>query len=152
MKTGLVLVAILLFVSALIMGGCSHRRYGHHWGGKYSEKKAEHIVKKLSRKLDLDEEQKANLEKIKDEILAKADELKLKGSMSAIHDEFTSQLRQDTIDQEKINSMLAGKEANMKEMREFLVAKFAEFHSTLTAEQKEKLAEWNEKRCRWKKK
>lgn len=152
MKTGLVLVAILMVVSVLIMGGCSRHRHGHHGGDQHFEKAANHMVKKVSKKLDLNDDQKTNLEKIKVEILAKADELKLKGSMSAIHDEFTSQLRQDTIDQEKINSMLAGKEATMKEMRIFLVAKFAEFHATLTAEQKEKLAAWNEKRCGWKKK
>ena len=134
------------------MGGCSHHRHGNHRDGQHLEKMANHMVKKLTKKLDLNEEQKANLENIKVEVLAKADELKLKGSMTTIHEEFSSQLRQDSIDQEKLNSMLSGKEANMKVMRELLVAKFADFHTTLNADQKEKLANWNEKRCGWKKK
>lgn len=123
-----------LAISALALSGC-HSRCG---GGSTPEKKADHIAKKLASKLDLSDEQKLKLDKIKLDLLGR------KGDFQAIHggmkDLLLGQLRAGTVDTSAISQGWDDREAKMKEMRGFLVAEFSEFHAMLTPAQREKLA------------
>lgn len=109
--------------------GCWHRT---------PEARAAWVVKRISSKLDLNKEQKAKLESIKDEILAKRKTWQSQG-LSA-RNELLAQIRSDKIDQAKVRDIV-GESAQKKEMREFFIAKFAEFHAVLTPAQRAKLAE-----------
>jgi len=136
---GLVLIII---ASILFVFSCG-RRYHHRGHWMSTEKKAEWFVNRISKELDLHENQKTKLEQIKDELLAK--KLEFKGTKAEIQDEIMSQIRNDSVDQEQLNEFFEDNETKLKDMRSFLVAKFAEFHSILTPEQKDKLAEKLEK-------
>jgi len=144
MKEIIMLVSVVLIVGLVFTaGGCSHRHghWGHHG---FNEKKADHVVKKITKKLDLNEEQQKLLNDIKVEILAKRGEFK--GGKKDLMNEFASQVKKGEVDQASINALFEKKEVHMKEMRSLAVARFAEFHKSLNPEQKAKLAEWVDKK------
>ncbi len=135
---------LAITAGALFLSGC----HGH--GGfcmrSSPEKRAEHITKRIGKELDLTDAQKAKLDKIKNDILAR------KGEFSAVHaglqDVFMTQLRSETVDQGKLNQSFEEREAKMKELRGFLITEFAEFHAMLDASQREKLAGKLQEYCR----
>lgn len=135
----------VLAAGALILGGCRH---GGHcgWGSKSPEEKADRMVKKISKELDLNDQQKAGLEKIKGDFLArKAD---FEAVKAGFHEELAAQIRSGAIDKAKLNQSLSAREAKVQELRVFVVDEFAEFHALLDAGQREKLAKHVESQCR----
>ncbi len=134
----IVVVVLVLLVIVKLFSGCSHRS---HFCKAHSshEKKANWMMKKIAKELKLNEQQKVELERIKDEIMAKKAEFKV--NHQEIKNAVLSQVKSDSIDQAALNGLFGDKELEFKEMRAFLVDKFAEFHSILTPEQRLKLAE-----------
>jgi len=120
-----------------VIAGFGYARHGSGWISP--EKKADWLVEIASKELDLSTDQKAKLNQIKDEVLAKMQTFR--GLREGLREEVLSQVRKESVDQQKLNQLLGEKEAQIKEMRTFLVAKFAEFHGMLTPEQRLKLAE-----------
>lgn len=128
---------------ALFLTGCKH---GHCGRNSSPEEKIEHMTKKLSKELDLNADQKAKLDKIKGDLLAR------KADFQAVHGGFhelaIGQIRAGSVDQAKLNQSLEEREAKFKELRSFMVAEFAEFHAMLDPAQREKLASNLERHCR----
>lgn len=120
---------------ALLLGACDHR----HCGWRASpEEKADKVAGRIARALDLDDAQKAKLDAIKADILArKADFHALR---DGFHEDLLAQIRAGSVDTAALNAGLAGREAKAREIRAFLVGKFAEFHAVLEPAQREKLA------------
>lgn len=120
---------------AILLAGCR----GHHcrWNAS-PEEKADKVAKRITKALDLTAEQKGKLDAIKADILAR------KGDFSALHEGFHAdilgQVRAGAVDEDQMNQSLEQREAKAKELRAFLVGKFAEFHAVLDAGQREKLA------------
>lgn len=131
----LIVAAILLLLIAAFIGGCSKHRF--HKASP--EKKAEWVTKKIASELDLDDAQRAKLDAIKNDLLAK--HKSLKGSKEEVWNEVSGQIKSDNVDQDKLNAMFEGKETEFKEMRAFAVQKFSEFHAVLTLEQRQTLIE-----------
>ena len=96
-------------------------------------------MKRLSKKLKLNDSQKQKLNQIKDEVLIKVQ--KVKGSHEEMFNTFLLQVQSESIDEQALNQLFEGKETEFKEMRTFLIAKFAEFHGILEPGQRAKLAE-----------
>jgi Spy/CpxP family protein refolding chaperone len=141
----LIILAVLLLLIAIFMTRCS----SHRFHSQSPEKKAEWVVQKISNELDLDDNQKTKLDEIKSEVLAK--HRNFSGVKSELWDEVYNQVHSEKIDEEKLNTLFAKKEAQFQDMRVFSVGKFAEFHAMLTPEQRDKLAEKMTKfkeRCR----
>ena len=132
------LIVILLIGLIGIFSNCHRRPMFCGFHGSL-EKKTKWILKKISKELDLNENQKVELKRITDEILIKRQEFK--GSHAEIFNTVLAQVNSDTLDQEKLNQLFEGKELEFKEMRFFLISKMADFHSILTPEQRQKLAE-----------
>ena len=118
-----------------ITAGCHSPRADWH----SPEKRAEWIVERTSKELNLNEQQRAKLNSIKNDILAKRNDFE--SIHSGILDEVLSEVKSETLNQEKLNKAFESREAKFKEMRSFLVSKFAEFHDMLNAEQRVKLSE-----------
>jgi len=135
-------VTIASISGIFFLTGCGGRR---GWGVS-PEKRADWIATRISKELDLNDTQKNTLNSIKSEILAR--KLDFRSMNAGAVQAILPQLKSDTLDQAKINSAFQDREAKAKETREFLVAKFAEFHRILTPEQKAKLAEKVEKMTR----
>ncbi len=131
---GLTVLTIAAFALVMTMlTGCRHQGQGN----VAPEKIAERIIGKISSELDLNEGQKQYLDKVKQELLAKASEMK--ENHQAMRKEILAQLRQDTIDQEKLKQLTAAHRAEADSVISLLITRLAEFHSMLTPEQKEKL-------------
>jgi Spy/CpxP family protein refolding chaperone len=138
-KKKVTIVLICVFISAaLIFTGCrSHSPEG----------KAEFMVDYIAETLDLNDGQRAQLDEIKDEFLAKAKEMHAK--KEAMHDEFIAELRKEEIDQQRMKELISQKKEQMAEIMDLAVVRLAEFHRTLTPDQREKLVaklEWFRKK------
>ncbi|MGD2185400.1 MAG: Spy/CpxP family protein refolding chaperone [Desulfobacterales bacterium] len=135
LKKSLTIVLICVFISgALIFTGC--RSHSHHG-------KAEFMVDYIAETLDLTEPQREQLDGIKEEFMAKAQEMHAK--KATMHAEFMAELRKEQIDRQRLKELISQKRSQMDEMIDLAVVRLAEFHSTLTPEQKEKLVvklEW----------
>ncbi|MCW7463898.1 Spy/CpxP family protein refolding chaperone [Leptospira limi] len=125
----------LVSVMAFAFGNCR--------GHKDFEKRIEWVTSKLTSKLDLDDAQKAKLESIKAELIAKHKEMKPKHESWA--KELASQIRSEKIDTKYLDKMSAERETRHQEMRKFFQTKLVEFHAVLKPEQREKFAELVEK-------
>ena len=134
-KKSLTIALIGIFISAiLVFNGCRSHSANH---------KAEFMVDYIAETLDLDDTQRAQLDEIKDEFLAKAKDMHAK--KEAMHAEFKAELLKDEIDQQRVKDLMAQKREQMAEMMDLAVVRLAEFHKTLSTEQKEKLVaklEW----------
>ena len=131
-------IAIVIIISAALIGSC-HRRFGHCGRHGSHEKKVAWFLKKLSKELALNENQKKELTRIKDEIKTKHEVFK--GTKKEMLDAILLEVKSETVDQEKLKQLFKDKETEMQEMRSFFISKFAEFHSILEPEQRSKLAE-----------
>ncbi len=134
---------LAITAGAFFLSGCRGRHCGWNSG---PEQKADWIVKRIAKELDLRPEQKTKLDKIKVDILAR------KADFQAVHAGLSElamgQLRAASVDQAKLNQGLEDREAKIKELRGFLVAEFTEFHDVLDSAQREKLASKLERHCR----
>jgi Spy/CpxP family protein refolding chaperone len=131
---------LLVFGAAsLLFAGC----HGHRHGGD-PHKKADKIADKLKGKLELSDSQDAKIRKIAHEVADRASEFR--GLHREVHREALMQLRAASVDEAAMNRVAEEQEAKFKELRAFLVQKFAEAHLVLTPDQREKLATYLEKR------
>lgn len=114
-----------------------------NWKKMSIEDKANHIAKKITKELDLNDTQKTALEKLKTEAVAKIKANK------GYHEEITAQLivlvKSEKMDKSKLKELRKKRTSMMTEMEDFMIEKVAEFHATLTPEQKVKAAEHIEK-------
>jgi len=129
LKKGLYFLLIGMLISGVaLFSGCRRHSHGH---------KAEFIVDYISETLDLNDSQQAQLDQIKDELMEKAQ--LMHADKASMHAELVAQLRSAEIDQELVKAKIAEHRAKMDEIVDLIVIRLAEFHKTLTAEQKEKL-------------
>ena len=130
LKKGLAVALVGVFISgALIFTGC--RSHSH-------EHKAEFMVDYVAETIDATDEQRAQLDGIKDEFVAKAKEMH--AQKEAMHVALIAELRKEEISRETLNGLIDQKRAQMDEFISLAMDRLIEFHKTLSAEQKEKLA------------
>ena len=63
----------------------------------------------------------------------------MRDGRASMYGEIIAQLRSEEIDQARVMAIIAERRAQMNELIDLLVVRLAEFHKTLTQEQKEKL-------------
>ena len=138
-KKGLTITLICVFISvALAFSGC--RSHSPH-------SKAEFMVDYIAETLDLSDPQREQLDEIKDEFLAKAKEMH--SEKETMHNELKAELLKDEIDQQRMKELISQRQKQWTEIMDLAVVRLAEFHRTLTPEQKEKLVaklEWFRKK------
>jgi protein CpxP len=136
-RTVIILLSSVLLM-ALTVTGCYR---------KTPEQRADRIVNDIVKKLDLNETQKAKLETIKQEFLAKGQEIKK--TREETYDQMIGFMRSPSIDQAALSGLVEKDKAQLDDLNSFLFAKFTEFHGMLTPEQREKAAKemeyWREK-------
>ena len=129
LKKGLYTALIVSLVFGVgLFSGC--RNHGHGRG-------AEFAVDYVTDVLDLTAAQQAHLNQIKEELMVKREQMH--ANQAKHHDEIIAQLGSEEIDQERVKVIIAEHRAQMDEMIDLVVVRFAEFHRTLTPEQKAKL-------------
>jgi len=97
------------------------------------------LILKMSRDLDMTNEQKEVLKKIYEEIRAKKEEMKDKSP--DYKERIISLIKSDKITKEQVLEVLKGPQRYKEEMDDFISEKLVELHNILTTEQKEKLVE-----------
>ena len=139
LKKGLYFLMVGILISSLgLFSGC--RRSSH-------AQKVEFMVDYISETLDLDDSQQAQLNQIKDELMAKAGQLR--ADRASMREELLAQLRREEIDQARVKAMIAERRAQMDAIIDLMVVRLAEFHKTLRPEQKEKLVAKIESFRKW---
>jgi Spy/CpxP family protein refolding chaperone len=128
-KKGLYILLIGMLISGVaFFSGCRRHSQSH---------KAEFMMDYIGETLDLNESQQAQLDQIKDELLAKA--RLMHADKESMHEELVTQLRSEEIDQVRVKAVIAEHRVQMDEIVDLVVLRLSEFHKTLTLEQKEKL-------------
>ena len=141
----LMIITILTLVGlgTTLFVGCHHR--GGHRG-------ADFMVDYMTEVLDLSDEQEDMADAFKNEILAMAKEKH--ADKKQMHAEIKAQLSSETIDTERVKAMMIEHRKEMEVVMNLAVDRVAEFHATLSPEQRakliKKLEKWEE-RCshRW---
>ena len=123
----LTLIAVLL-IGIIGFTGC--RRHS-------PDQKAEFMVDYVSETLDLSESQRAHLDQIKKEMLEKA--MEMRADKKTMHAELVVQLKREKIDKDSLKSMVNDHKNKMEVLIDLGIERLAEFHETLTPEQREKL-------------
>ncbi len=118
------LVGILTL--GLMTTGCNHRN---------PAKRADHMVNRISSKLDLNESQKTNLNVFKAEALA--DFQDGKQQRLAMFDEVQKQLTSGQVDPEKIKLLHQEHQKKMNALFEKWLYKLADFQKSLSPEQRQ---------------
>lgn len=127
LRKSYVIMIVMAALTALVLTGCY----------RTPEKRAEYMVKRLSSELALNDTQKAQLEKIKDEFLAKRPEM-AKMREEAVK-EANELMRSAAIDRARLTALVEKSQRGTNDMIRFVFAKFTEIHDMLTLEQREKL-------------
>jgi protein CpxP len=121
-------VVSVMVVGTGIVSGCASRS---------PERRAAWMTEKIASRLDLSEEQKIRLNGLKDELMEKGREIH--ASRLAVKNEMVAQLRNDKIDRERLKEAVKKEEAKLDDAVSDLVAHLAEFHDSLTPEQRAEL-------------
>jgi Spy/CpxP family protein refolding chaperone len=129
LKKGLYISVVALLIAGVAgLSGCRRHSHAH---------KAEFMVDYITETLDLTESQQEQLNRTKDELMGKARQMHT--NKESMHEELVAQLRSEEIDQELVKAKIAEHRARMDDIIDLIVVRLAEFHKTLTPEQKEKL-------------
>ena len=138
-KKGLYLSIIaVLLMSVAGLAGCRRHSPGQ---------KVEFMMDYVSETLDLDESQQVHLGQIKDELLEKG--MQMRADKTAMHSELVAQLRSEAIDPDRLKAMVAEHRVKMEALIDLGILRLAEFHKTLTPEQREKLVAKLESFKKW---
>jgi len=127
LRKNYVIMIVMAAMAALVLTACY----------RTPEQRAEYMVKRLSSELVLNDTQQAQLEKIKDEFLARRPE------MAKMREETVKEanelMRSAEIDKAKLTVLVEKSQTGANDMIRFVFAKFTEIHDMLTPEQREKL-------------
>jgi Spy/CpxP family protein refolding chaperone len=108
------------------------------------------MMEKITKELDLNDNQKAEVDKVREEIKAKMESKKKERETDFT--EFENAFKQDKLDKQVLKDLAAKHDADREEMKEFFMDELIKFHSILTPEQRskaiEKLKEMREKKDR----
>jgi protein CpxP len=128
------IVAVLSFFVIGGLAACKHR----HGSCGFDEFDLEAAINRIASRLDLTETQKADLDQKAREVAEKAKFLQ--ADRETRHQELANLIRQESIDQEEVDARINARMEKMKEMADFVSVRLVAFHSTLTPEQREKIA------------
>ena len=132
-----VLIAILV-LSVAAFSGC-RRHGGHH--------RAEFMIDYVTEVLDLTEAQQEQLNQIREELVDRGRQMH--ANRETMHNEIIEQLKSEEINQESLRKLVADKRAQMDELIDLMIVRLADFHRTLSPEQKEKLVAKLESFKKW---
>lgn len=123
---------IAVIASALVFSGCGR----HHHD---PEDKADYIVHKIGKKLDLDDTQKAKLETVKNEFLQQ--HKKHKADKKVMMEQMMQEVAKPAMDSSVLLGMINAHTTMVEEAAPSIVDKLVEFHASLNDEQRKKLTE-----------
>jgi protein CpxP len=127
------LLAVILIVSVAGIGFANKFRHFREDGPLVF------MMEKVTEGLNLSDQQKKDVQQIKDEVKAKM-ESKKSNRESGMSD-FENAFRQDNLDKATLNSIAEKRQADREEMKSFMEDELIKFHSILTPDQRNKVAD-----------
>ena len=121
-----VAIGTLVLAGALVGAGC-HR---HHT----PTERADWMTSKIAKHLDLDDQQKAKLMAVRDEMVAARAESQ--SEHKAMMEEAIAQVQSTRLDQAKLTQLMDRHQAEQKRVMQRVLPKVADWHATLRPEQK----------------
>lgn len=134
----LVSLVVLFVVGGIASLGFARGFYDNHRGGKHGGPLG-FLMDVAVKDLDLNDQQKKEVDNIKSEIKAKMESKK--DSRKNDMDEMINMFRSDNFDKTKALDMMKQHDADRDEMRSFMLDETAKFHAVLTPDQRNKLAD-----------
>ena len=138
-QTVRVAIGVLVLAGALVGAGC-HR---HHTPAE----RADWMTNKIAKRLDLDDQQKAKLMAVRDEMVAARAESQ--AEHKAIMEAAIAQVQSDRLDQAQLIQLMDRHQAEQKRVMQRVLPKLTEWHATLRPEQKaeavEHIGKWMER-------
>ncbi|MBI5445643.1 MAG: Spy/CpxP family protein refolding chaperone [Deltaproteobacteria bacterium] len=140
-------VAAAALLGAGLVTGC--RAHGRHAGATPAEiqERVDDGLAHLERKIDATEEQKAKIAALKDRLMP--DLLNLRKSHDAAAREAASLWSAPSLDTAALDALVDTTVEELRGTAHKLIQAAAELHAVLTPEQRQKLADLHERRCRW---
>ncbi|MCI1280551.1 MAG: Spy/CpxP family protein refolding chaperone [Nitrospira sp.] len=126
-----VAIGTLVLAGALVGAGC-HR---HHTPAE----RADWVTNKIAKHLDLDDQQKAKLMVVRDEMVAARAESQQEHKV--IMEEVITQVQSDRLDQAKLAQLMERHQAEQRRLMQRVLPKVADWHATLRPEQKAEAVE-----------
>ncbi|MBA4366392.1 MAG: hypothetical protein C0403_02000 [Desulfobacterium sp.] len=120
---------IVLLSLTVFFTGCKHH--------ETPEEKMDRIIAYLTDDLDLTSEQNEILTQFKKQFTNRV--IKINSAKEVLKNEVLIQLKSDSIDQEKIKEPITGIRAEFDELIPVMISTLAEFHKTLSIEQRTNL-------------
>ena len=133
MNTHFIRAAAGLAILAAVLGASACHR--HHTPAE----RAEWMTGKVAKHLNLDDQQKAKLAAVKDEVLAARAESQKEHR--AIMEAVIAQVQSDRLDQAKVAQLIEQHQAEQTRMMQRALPKVAEWHASLRPEQKAEAVE-----------
>lgn len=131
-RKSLVVLTVAAACSLLLFVACKP----HHPKGAF-------FLDYLSESLDLSENQQSTLENIRVELTEKIEELH--SNKKEMHSTLKNEISSDVIDKVVVKQLIADHREGMDEVIDLAIEKLAEFHATLSIDQREKLLKKLEK-------
>lgn len=124
-----IFLGLLALGSVAFFANCRHHSI---------EDRSKWVTGKISDKLDLDKNQEAQLDKIRDEVVAKVKAQKPQRDQLA--QEFQTLVKADKLDKTKLKDLQTKHDALHAEIENLVIDRMAELHASLKPEQREKAA------------
>lgn len=138
-KIGCKLFIVTILSGSLLFAGCSHR-YANSWHSHDGD--TEKIMTHIVEELELNEQQKAQLEKVVLNINSENKMIERKAFVV----ELTDQFRKEKVDEAHLNDIISTNINRVDQDLRLLVRNLSDFHGKLTSDQKMKLVALMEKR------
>ena len=115
----------------VVVAGCRHHAT--------PREKLDRVVDYLTDDLDLTPDQTEILDRLKDDVAAQI--VKAKSAKEQARYQVMAEIKSNAIDQEKVMAAIDGVRSEIDVVIKLVVARVAEFHSTLTPEQRDELVD-----------
>jgi Spy/CpxP family protein refolding chaperone len=139
----MVVVTSVLVAAVMVIGGASllYAHFGHQGGPGYhgADERVAWISERLSKRLDLNDAQRQEVQSIVKELGEKRNELH--GLRSKGREELLTILRAENIDQNRVKQLVAEHKQVIGDLITSATDRLTEFAATLSPEQRERLAE-----------
>ncbi|MDZ4710861.1 MAG: Spy/CpxP family protein refolding chaperone [bacterium] len=134
-KSKVILSIVIILFTVLAVKGIAVARHFH----KFADGPGGFIIERLTENLNLTESQKAQVERIREQIKQKMETNKPDHENDA--EAFAGEFKKDKLDINKLKEFAQKKEQKHDEMKEFMMEKIVEFHDILTPDQRNQAVE-----------
>ena len=136
MVKGLIITGIIFIFAAGVLAFAGPYRF-------FPEERIKKLKKEIASELNLNTEQTSHLDRIAMEVLEKGKQLRSEHETG--RQAFMGELKKEKVDTMALTKMVSAKTAQINDMASFFISRLAEFHETLSKDQREKLIAFMEK-------